>query len=163
MPFSQAISQTVLNDAWLEGRLETVYLMDSSLSAMRIDTEIQSGEATLSGEVSSIFERELAGDVALGIDGINSVSNALVVNPALRTIPTELLADAQDAAISATISTKLLMSTSIDNSDIDIETNRKLVRLAGTVDSELERDIAEKIARETFSVEGIQNLLVVTR
>ena len=73
------LSKPELKNAWLESKLETALLVNGELNNFSIDHEVRDGRATLTGTVESDVDRELAEQVALGIDGINAVNNRLIV------------------------------------------------------------------------------------
>ena len=68
------------NDAWLDGKLETSLLLNTELNNFKIDTDIESGVAVLSGEVNNQTQKELAGEIAKNIEGISEVKNNLTVD-----------------------------------------------------------------------------------
>ena len=69
-----------MKDAWLDGRLETAYLLNRHLNSFTIDTKVKDGVAYLSGTVEYDIDKDLAQQVALGIEGINEVENELIAS-----------------------------------------------------------------------------------
>lgn len=69
-----------INTDRLEPRIQTTYELSPYLRAhgigVRVDKE---GEATLSGMVNEDIDKELAGQIALGVDGIKEVQNDIEV------------------------------------------------------------------------------------
>ena len=70
-----------VKDAWIDGKLEAVYALNSYLSAFAIDTAVTQGVVQLTGKVSSDIDRDLAGELAKGIEGVVDVHNDLAVVP----------------------------------------------------------------------------------
>lgn len=52
---------------------------DSAVDATGIDVNAYAGRVTLSGRVGSYAERRRAGEIAAGVEGVQSVDNRLVV------------------------------------------------------------------------------------
>lgn len=72
--FKQAVS-----NATLTARVKTELLLNSNTSGMAIDVDSKDGVVTLSGEVKSGEEKELAARIAENADGAKSVMNHLTV------------------------------------------------------------------------------------
>jgi hyperosmotically inducible periplasmic protein len=65
---SAAQREGAAKDAWIDGRLESVYALNPHLSAFGIDTDVDKGVVILTGQVPSDIDRDLAGELAKGID-----------------------------------------------------------------------------------------------
>jgi osmotically-inducible protein OsmY len=159
---------SALQDAWLDGKLDTVILLNRNLNPLKIDTDVTNGIAVLAGEVDSEVEKSLAAELAKGIDGISEVKNHIQVKPAQENADhgassgTEKVAsNVTDAAITTAISTKLLLNTEIDSTAIDIDTDNSNVKISGSVESRAERDLVEQIAKNTFEVTAVTNNLAI--
>jgi len=165
--FGDSKENSALNDAWLDGRLDTVILLNRHLNPFKIDTEVNNGVAVISGTVDSNVEKSLTTELAKGIKGITDVENNLQVSKNGSKQPAESddknSNDLTDAAITTAISTKLLMNTDINSLNIDVDTDNKKVNLNGYVESDAERDLVEEIAKNTFDVEMVKNNLKVKK
>ena len=162
VPFSANANQdnSKLNDAWLDGKLDTVILFNEHLSPFDIETDVTNRVAIISGEVDSEIAKDLTTELAKSIDGINEVDNRLQVKESDE--PKEQrFSDIKDAAISTTITTKLLLNTDVESGDIDVDTSNQVVTLNGTVPSKLQRDLIEKIAENTSNVKSVKNKVSV--
>ena len=151
-----------VEDAWLEGRLATLLALDPNMNGFGLNAKVLRGKAALTGTVHSEFEKELAGDMAISISGIDSLENNIRVNEPKEPLSAEVLAETQDSAITAAISTKYLLNTLLDSSKIEVDTVDNYVQLKGEVTTEIQRQIAEDIARETYGEDQLQNFLLVT-
>lgn len=69
--------------------------------------------------------------------------------------------NASDTSITAAVKAKLLANSSTSGMDIHVETNHGVVTLSGTVKTEAESDLAERIARDTDGVTDVTNNLQV--
>ena len=68
-----------ITDEWLESRVETAVLLNRHLSIRELDVEVDDGIVILSGSVNSEEKKELAGQIADAIRGVNEVRNNIVV------------------------------------------------------------------------------------
>jgi len=155
-------------DAWIQGKVETVYLLNRHLNSFAIDTDVKGGAVHLTGKVESNIDRDLAGELAKGIDGVVSVKNDLVVAEHSRVTATA--GDhrpfgewVEDATTTARVKTKLLTDRNIAGLKINVDTDRDVVTLAGEVASAEEKQLAEQLARNTGDVKDVHNQLVIRR
>ena len=67
--------------------------LNTLLAPFEIEADVQEGEALLHGEVDSEIERDLAEELAAGIDGIEVVKNQLEVRPADSSVGSQVQCD----------------------------------------------------------------------
>lgn len=150
-----------LQDAWLDGKMDTVILLNEHLNPFDIETDVVNGKAIVSGTVESDIHKYLVAELALGIDGIESVDNQIVVMES-QDQSSELRATMVDASITTAISTKLMLNTEINSLNIDVDTEDKTVTLLGEVENEVEKNLVGQIASNTSNVESVINRLRYT-
>lgn len=156
-------------DAWLTGKIETVYTLSEHLNPFDIDTDVENGIVRLTGTVESEIDRDLAEELAAGVEGVAEVRNELVVGE----IEPEARASAEDgqrrdfgtwvddATTTAVVKSQLIANSSTKGLQIDVDTNDDVVTLSGRVKTDEERELAEQIARNSTDVEDVHNNLVV--
>jgi len=66
-------------DAWIDGKAEATLLFNTHLNSFDIDTDVKMGKVTLTGEVASAVEKELAEEIVREIDGVTDVHNNLTL------------------------------------------------------------------------------------
>lgn len=158
-------SRQTFNDGVKQGKLETALMFSEQLNTFKIDTDVSGNRAILKGEVSDDIEKELAGEVAKGVDGIDEVDNQLSVTSAAhrRDPETEqgLRGWVRDVGITAELKAEFLANAAIDGVEIDVSTERGVVTLEGEVDTKVAKDLAEQIARTAENVNGVKNRLSV--
>lgn len=172
--------QGEVKDAWLTGKVETVYMLNEHLSAFSIDTDVDNGVVHLTGSVESEIDKDLAGELAEGIEGIGEVRNDLQVDAdgARRTREDSEVSEnaedeadsgadrdfgtwADDATTTAAVKSRLLGNSNTQGLEIDVDTYHDVVTLSGRVASDEESELAEELARNTGDVEDVRNNLVV--
>ncbi|MEO8673670.1 MAG: BON domain-containing protein [Tahibacter sp.] len=157
---------TQLADARRESQIQTSFIMNRHLRSFDLSVVVNGDKATLGGTVEHDIAKELAQQIAMGVDGIARVDNRIQVDPLIR-VPDHASSDRNfnekvgDATITATIKSKLLWNSRTDGLDIHVDTTRGAVRLTGSAGSEAERVLAERIANATEGVISLANEIVI--
>lgn len=88
---------------------------------------------------------------------------ALLLSLALLVVPAQsgVVSDVSDSAITTRIKTVIGVNPHVNTFSIHVTTNAGVVTLAGRVEDETQRKIAEDIARETRGVVDVQNELTI--
>lgn len=159
------------HDAWLTGRIETMYLLNEHLSPFSIDTTVENGVVVLTGTVESDIDRDLAGALAGNVDGVTDVENELVVDAEAGVRHESSAADKQarrnfgswvdDATTTAAVKTRLIRNANTKGLQIDVDTMDDVVTLSGRVSTAEEKRLAEEIALGSSDVSDVRNNLVV--
>lgn len=154
-----------LTEARQEGSVWTAFALNQHLSPFSIDVDIENGVAILTGEVESQVDRDLAEQVALGVDGINEVDNQLKVEGedadrrAGENKDGTFVERFNDATTTATVKSKLLWNRNTEGLDIKVTTKNGVVTLEGNADSSAASELAERLARNTDGVRQVNNKL----
>lgn len=156
------------HDAWLDGKIETSYTLNRYLNPFAIDTEVKNGVVTLSGEVESEIDKELAEEIAKGTEGVTEVNNELKVVSGSREAKQQASAKdrdfgdfVDDATITARVKYALIANGSTEGLSIDVDTMNREVTLSGEVDSAQQKQLAERIAENVDGVDGVKSELKV--
>jgi len=157
-------SQEVI-EARQESQIWTTYALSPYLRANDLKVTVHEGKATLTGNVAEHVSKDLAKQIALGVDGIKTVDNKIEVvanykAPAQSTERTygETI---DDASITSEVKSKLAWSRYADALTADVDTMRGKVKLSGTAHSSEAREAAGKLASNTRGVHSVNNQLVV--
>jgi hyperosmotically inducible periplasmic protein len=152
------------SDLWLKAKLVTAYTLNQHLNPFRIHVEVKNGVASLSGTVDSDVERDLAVEIAKGVEGIREVKEEISVEPGAgageRREP-EFFRRVEDATISARVKSRLLWNRNTNGLAIDVDTQNGVVTLKGTVASGAHRDLAVQLAKNTTGVQRVRDELEV--
>lgn len=156
-------------DAWITGKVETVFMLNPHLNGFTIDTEVDNGFVRLTGMVPSDIDRDLAEELAENIEGVVEVENAISVHSNTRDAShSEATRQRRsfgtfvdDATTTAAVKSRLVANGNTRGLQIDVDTSGDIVTLSGRVASGEEKMLAEEIARGTGDVEDVRNNLVV--
>ena len=166
-------------DAWIDGKAETVLLMNTNLNNFDINTDVKNGKVMLTGKVNSEVDKELAEELVLSLDGVTEVENDLTVIELkgakdLTTVDqmnakhhdstmmdSDTESDLTDAKITTVITTRYLFDSEVGGTDIDVDTDNGVVTLKGTVESDAEKQLAMEIAKNAEDVREVVDELTV--
>lgn len=157
-------SHEVIN-ARQEAQIWTTYALSPYLRANDLAVTVQGGKATLTGKVAEDVSKDLAAQIALGVDGVKTVDNQIVVQadyaPAAPSSANRSYGELiDDATVTSAIKSKLLWSRYTSGLAINVDTNRGKVTLTGTADSAVAKDLAGRLAMNTRGVVLVSNQLV---
>ncbi|MBH0056220.1 BON domain-containing protein [Pseudoalteromonas sp. SWXJZ94C] len=155
-------------DAWIDGKAETVLLMNTNLNNFDINTDVKNGKVVLTGKVNSELDKELAEELVLSLDGVTDVDNSLTVvnNMDAKNTDKSMMNDNDDndltdAKITTVITTRFLFDSEVGGTDIDVDTDNGVVTLNGSVKSEAEKQLAVKIAKNAEDVRDVVDKLAI--
>jgi hyperosmotically inducible protein len=153
-------------DVRREAQIMTTYGMNRHLRDFNLSVTVDGNKAVLDGTVQDGVAKDLAEQIAMGVDGIRHVDNRIVID-ANYVLPQRVSSErsfgekVEDATITATIKSKLLWNSNTDGLDIHIDTNNGKVTLSGSVSSDAEKSLAGRIAKESDGVVGVKNELAL--
>lgn len=165
-PFSaQAETSGALAQARQEGSVWTAIALNRHLNPFKIGVHVENGTAVLTGNVESDIDRDLAEQVALGVEGINKVDNQLKTDariaPKTSTEP-DFAQRVEDATLTATVKSKLLWNSNTEGLDVNVDTRAGVVTLKGEAQSAEAKELAGRLAANTHGVSEVNNLLSVS-
>lgn len=169
LPHAAQAEQTVkqdLREARIEGQILGSYALNRHLNPFDFDVELNGETVILTGTVDEAIDKELAEQVALGIDGVKNVDNKIVVDAAYQppkrsTSKPSFKQSVEDATVTASVKSKLLWNEHTDGLDIKVRTVGGVVTLTGTADTAASKDLAARLASNTDGVRNVDNRLIV--
>jgi len=152
-------------DAWIDGKLEGSYLLNSELDGFKIGTEVENGTVTLTGKVPSDAHKQLAEEIANNLDGVAAVQNNLVVadtGDAYDEHDRTFSSRFYDMTTTVGLKSNFAVNDELEAHEIDIDTKDGVVTLDGEVETRAEAMLAEEIATSYDHVSRVENNLRVT-
>ncbi|HEY0961632.1 MAG TPA: BON domain-containing protein [Pseudomonadales bacterium] len=152
-------------DAWIDGKLEGSYLLNSELDGFKIGTEVENGTVTLTGNVPSDAHKQLAEEIAQNLDGVTAVNNNLAVaetGDEYDDNDRNFSSRFYDMTTTVGLKSNFAVNDELEAHEINIDTVEGVVTLEGEVDSQAEAMLAEEIASSYDHVSRVQNNLRVT-
>jgi hyperosmotically inducible protein len=155
------------SDAGITTAVKSRFAMDGTVKAYQIDVDTQNGVVTISGAVDNADAKQQAVALARETEGVTDVVDQLTVSPTAtfgERAEGAMAAAAEatsDAAITATIKTKMMADMTVSGLKVDVDTRDGIVTLTGTVPTAGERDRAVAVARGTSGVKDVEDKLMV--
>ena len=155
-------------DAWIDGKLEGSYLLNSELDGFKIGTEVENGNVMLTGTVPSDAHKQLAEEIANNLDGVTAVQNNLVVaadgdqHEEYDENDRNFSARFYDMTTTVGLKSNFAVNDELEAHEINIDTKDGVVTLEGEVETRAEAMLAEEIASSYDHVSRVQNNLRVT-
>jgi hyperosmotically inducible periplasmic protein len=163
---SERTAGDAIHDASITMRIKTTYLFSRHLNPFRINVDTRDGVVTLHGAVPSDIHRQLAVEFAKNADGVTEVRDELSIAPKGGEEPEETekrFGEAvRDASLTASVKLALAFERGVKATRITVHTDRGTVTLTGETGSQAERQLAERIARDTEGVKDVVNRLHVS-
>jgi osmotically-inducible protein OsmY len=174
-----ACTERQLNDAMLTARIKARMTADGRISPSRVDVDTLNGDVTLRGETPTQEEKDAAEEVARKVEGVRSVSNQIIVNPAVAgtgipsgveikqqaekavsDVEQGVKKEAEDAFLLGEIKARLAAA---GYGDVAVGVERGVVALKGEASKDKDRIAVEAIVEKVKGVEKVDNQLVVKR
>lgn len=158
------VAQDVL-DARQETQIWTTYALNPYLRASDLHVAVHQGTATLSGSVDEGINKELAEEIALGVDGVKDVENKIKVAEDF-VAPDKSTARSygetiDDSTITAVVKSKLAWSKYTSGVTTKVATKGGRVVLTGSADSAESRELAGRLAQNSRGVVAVDNRLTI--
>lgn len=143
---------TVHDDGWIQREIIAELALDPTLAGKEIGVSVRAGVVTISGGVDTAEQHDTAVRLALKIDGVKSIADELrVLAPGANRTDTEL-AHAVVKALEWEASLPVGIRTRVDEGHVWLE---------GVVDTETQRQAAERAVGFVTGVKGITNGLTL--
>jgi osmotically-inducible protein OsmY len=154
---------SAVTEARIQGQLWATYALNRHLNPFDLEVTVEGDTVTLSGTVDDAVKKDLAEQIALATDGVESVNNEISVREDYQ--PAETRDDGErgfgdrvsDATTTATVKSKLLWNRHTSGMSINVDSRDGVVTLEGEVASDSARATAERLAASTDGVRSVRN------
>ena len=148
-------AKTMVTDSWVTSKTKISLFADERVKGTQVSVDTTKGVVHLRGKVDSAEAKAAAGEVAKGIEGVQSVKNDLqVVAPAARK-----MVDSKDSDIDKAVKARLAKDAQVKK--VDVRTDAGVVTLTGEVPSIVASAKASEMARNVTGVKSVKNELTV--
>ena len=147
---------TAVSDTWITSKTKIALFADERVKGTQVSVDtMKGGVVHLRGKVDSADAKSAAGDIAKGIEGVQSVKNDLqVVAPSNRK-----MVDAKDEDIDKAVETRFSRDAQLKK--IDVRVDAGVATLTGEVPSIMVAAKASEVARGVPGVKWVKNELTV--
>jgi len=134
---------------------------DPYVGHLVFNVQVNGGQALLTGQVDTHFEREQAGEVAAGVSGVVDVNNRLEMVGAAAAAGPQSALRTPDLCLAARIRDRYCWSAGLHDQEVVVQVANGRVTLTGTVDTWLDRQLAAEEARDAGAHEVNNHLRVL--
>jgi len=149
------------SDTWIGLKVKTALLFHRNVRATKTDVNVKDGIVTLSGEASSLAQKELTTEYAQDIDNVKGVKNEMTVanTPAK---PDQTVGEKiDDASITAQVKASLRSHRSTSALKTKVETTDGVVTLTGIAKNAAEKSLVTKLANDVSGVNSVVNDMTI--
>lgn len=148
------------SDGWVATKVKTALLFHRNVRATKTDVNVTDGIVSLSGEASSIAQKELTTEYAKDVEGVKEVKNNMTV--AKVAAPDETVGEKiDDASITAQVKMTLLSHRSTSALKTKVETTDGVVTLNGITKNAAEKALVTKLATDIRGVSSVINNMTI--
>ena len=149
------------SDTWIALKVKTALLFHRNVRATKTDVNVKDGVVILSGEASSIAQKELTTEYAKDIDNVTEVRNEMTVAN-LPAKPDETTGEKiDDASITAQVKASLLSHHSTSALKTKVETTDGVVTLGGIARNAAEKSLVTKLTTDINGVKSVVNNMTI--
>jgi hyperosmotically inducible protein len=147
----------VHSDGWVGVKVKSALLFHRNVRATKTDVNVKDGIVILSGEASSLAQKELTAEYANDVEGVKGVKNEMTVATAPAQ-PSETIGEKiDDASITAQVKSALLAHRSTSTLKTMVETTDGVVTLSGIAKNAAEKSLVTKLVTDIDGVSSVIN------
>jgi hyperosmotically inducible protein len=146
------------SDATIAAELRHLLLVRAHVSASSTQVEVSDGVVTLRGTAEDAAQLDITEVYAMGIEGVRSVRNEMVVGSGG---PAAAANGIDDISITGQLKYALLSHKATSALKTKIATENGTVIIIGSAGSDLEKEFVTKLAESVPGVRSVENILTV--
>ena len=152
------------SDDWITMKVKSSLAFHKNVSASATEVHTTAGVVTLTGQASNGAEKDLAGEYAKDVDGVQDVRNNMSVASApVHHHQDSMQEKIDDASITAQIKTTLLVHKSVRAMATKVITKDGMVSVHGEAKTEAEKDKVTRLAEDIRGVRHVANHMTVAK
>ena len=152
---------TANSDLWLKDKVKWTLLFHRSVSAADSKVSVQDGIVTLTGEASSLAQKDLTTAYVKDLEGVKDVVNEMIVTKTSKTTYEKVSANMDDSSITAQVKMTLLFHRSTSFHNTKVKTFNGRVTLHGKAKNAAEMDLATKLVSDINGVKSVRNRMTI--
>lgn len=149
------------SDTWVGLKVKSALLFHRNVRATKTDVNVKDGIVSLSGEASTLAQKELTTEYAKDVEGVKEVKNEMTVAKNMAK-PDETVGEkVDDASITAQVKMSLLSHRSTSALKTKVETTDGVVTLTGITKNAAEKALVTKLATDINGVTSVVNNMTI--
>ena len=149
------------SDGWVGTKVKTALLFHRNVRATKTDVNVSEGIVTLTGEASSLAQKDLTTEYAKDVEGVKEVKNEMTITktPAK---PDETIGEKiDDSSITAQVKSSLMAHRSTSAVKTKIETTEGVVTVSGQAKNDAEKSLVTKLITDIEGVVSVKNSMTI--
>jgi osmotically-inducible protein OsmY len=149
------------SDGWIGTKVKTALVFHRNVRATRTDVNVKDGVVTLSGEASSLAQKDLTTEYAKDVEGVKEVKNEMTIDktPAK---PDETMGEKMDdASITAHVKSALMAHRSTSALKTKVSTADGVVTVTGIARNAAEKSLVTKLVTDIDGVISVKNDMTI--
>jgi len=149
------------SDSWIGMKVKSALLFHRNVRATKTGVDVKDGVVSLSGEASSLAQKELTAEYAQDVEGVKEVKNKMTVAKTPAESDETIGEKVDDASITAQVKMSLLSHRSTSALKTKVETTDGVVTLTGIAKNAAEKSLVTKLVTDINGVTGVKNNMTV--
>ena len=149
------------SDTWIAMKVKSALLFHRNVRATKTDVDVKAGVVTLTGEASSLAQKELTAEYAKDIDNVKEVKNEMTVAKTPVKVVETMGEKIDDASITAQVKSSLLSHRSTSALKTKVSTTDGVVTISGIAKNDAEKTLVTKLASDINGVTSVINNMTI--
>lgn len=150
------------SDGWLVTKVKTSLLFRRHVSGTATEVNAKDGVVILTGETSSMAQKELTTEYAMDVEGVKEVQNNMTVASAPAVPAPETVGEKiDDASITAQVKSTLMAHRSTSAMKTRVITIDGIVTVSGLAKNDAEKTLVSKLINDISGVVSVVNDMTV--
>lgn len=149
------------SDGWVGTKVKSALLFHRNVRATRTDVNVRDGVVTLTGEASSLAQKDLTTEYAKDVEGVKEVKNEMTIDKTSAK-PAETIGEKiDDASITAHVKSALMAHRSTSAVKTKVATADGVVTVGGVARNDAEKSLVTKLVTDIEGVISVKNNMTV--
>jgi hyperosmotically inducible periplasmic protein len=149
------------SDTWIGWKVKSALLFHRNVSATGTDVDVKDGIVTLTGQASSMAQKELTTEYAKDVDNVKEVRNEMTIAQTPVKVVNTNGGKIDDASITAEVKSSLMAQRSTSALRTTVSTTDGVVTLGGVAQNEAEKSLVTKLTTDINGVTSVINNMTI--
>lgn len=149
------------SDGWIGTKVKSTLLFHRNVRATKTDVNVTDGVVILSGEASSLAQKELTTEYASDVEGVKSVKNEMTIAKTPSKTEQTLGEKIDDASITAQVKSSLTSHRSTSALKTKVSTTDGVVTVSGIAKNSAEKSLVTKLVTDIDGVSSVVNNMTI--
>jgi hyperosmotically inducible protein len=149
------------SDGWIATKVKSTLLFHRNVRATKTDVNVTDGVVILSGEASSLAQKELTTEYAKDIEGVKEVKNEMTIAKTPPRADETIGEKIDDASITAQVKSTLMSHRSTSALKTKVQTTDGVVTVSGMAKNAAEKSLVSKLITDINGVISVINNMTI--